>query len=174
VSLRKNNPNFSGACARRVACKMLIFSVLPYFLAVSHARGLIWDGLQRTRLERHCYPSFIEPYSGMPLFFHLPIRISRVRQQYPVSERLNPRGTVPCSAPNIVPFNSYPRKKSLRRSNFGSSGRKAKFLVPLRTIPPFTGKSLARCPVCQQGRMMQIEVLSPPGKEDLGSRGDTS
>jgi Putative transposase/Transposase zinc-binding domain len=37
-----------------------------------------------------------------------------------------------------------------------------------------TGRSLAVCPVCRQGRMVRIELLPAAAKEALGSRGDTS
>jgi hypothetical protein len=37
-----------------------------------------------------------------------------------------------------------------------------------------TGRSLEVCPVCQQGRMVRVELLPASVQEDLGSRGDTS
>jgi hypothetical protein len=37
-----------------------------------------------------------------------------------------------------------------------------------------TGRSLEICPVCQQGRMVRVELLPASVQEDLGSRGDTS
>jgi putative transposase len=55
-------------------------------------------------------------------------------------------------------------------------------LAPLTTKRPdyrahyeqLTGRSLEVCPICQQGRMMRVELLQAVVKDDLGSRGDTS
>ena len=58
--------------------------------------------------------------------------------------------------------------------------------VPILTPPPpkrpdyrahyehLTGRSLEVCPVCQQGRMVRVELLPASVTEALGSRGDTS
>jgi hypothetical protein len=37
-----------------------------------------------------------------------------------------------------------------------------------------TGRSLEVCPICQQGRMVRVELLPAVLKDDLDSRGDTS